>query len=113
DEQSINYLKLTNRGEWADRAEAYFKAQDLWYDGASDPEFSDTLELDLGHVEPSLAGPSRPQDRVALSKVRNSFRQALYSRFENEIKATDEIKNWIQDTGSKNDYLPELNAVKE
>jgi aconitate hydratase len=58
--------------------EAYFKAQGLWYsDSQSEPEYSDQLELDLSQVEPSLAGPSRPQDRVALGQMPNSFQTFL------------------------------------
>src|SRR5262249_18402100 len=58
--------------------EAYAKAQGLWHDEkAPDPIFTDTLELDLRSVEPSLAGPRRPQDRVALSGVAKSFAAEL------------------------------------
>ena len=58
--------------------EAYAKAQGLWRDDSTpDPVFTDTLELDLGTVEPSLAGPRRPQDRVALSGAAKSFAAEL------------------------------------
>lgn len=71
DEETIRYLKFTGRD--ADRialVEAYAKAQGMWRDsGTPDPVFTDTLELDLDTVEPSLAGPKRPQDRVALSAL--------------------------------------------
>jgi aconitate hydratase len=78
DSQTTDYLKLSGRTEAAAICEAYFKAQGMWYDpSAKEPEFSDTLELDLGKVEPSLAGPARPQDRVALSSVNKSFEAAL------------------------------------
>ena len=78
DEQTIDYLRLTGRDTYADRVEAYFKAQNLWYSAeTADPEFSDVLELDLSSVEPSLAGPSRPQDRVALKDLAASFKDAL------------------------------------
>ena len=58
--------------------EAYAKAQGMWRDDATpDPVFTDTIELDLGTVEPSLAGPRRPQDRVALAKAKQGFADAL------------------------------------
>jgi aconitate hydratase len=78
DEVTTGYLKLTGRDDKAALVEAYYKEQGLWYTaGQKEPEYSDTLELDLGKVEPSLAGPARPQDRVALSGVRESFKKAL------------------------------------
>ncbi|WP_282605594.1 aconitate hydratase AcnA [Pelagibius sp. Alg239-R121] len=71
DEETIRYLRFTGRDE--DRVklvEAYAKAQGMWRDSTTpDPVFTDSLELDLSTVEPSLAGPKRPQDRVALSAL--------------------------------------------
>jgi aconitate hydratase len=71
DEETIRYLDFTGRDpERVALVEAYAKAQGMWRDAQTpDPAFTDTLELDLGSVEPSLAGPKRPQDRVALSKL--------------------------------------------
>lgn len=78
DSLTLDYLKLTGRGDWAPTIKAYYEAQGLWYDGGdSTCDYSDTLELDLGSVEPSLAGPARPQDRVGLSGVAPSFQKAL------------------------------------
>ncbi|MGD9538294.1 MAG: aconitate hydratase AcnA [Alphaproteobacteria bacterium] len=79
DRETINYLSFTAR-EPARIAlvEAYAKAQGLWREADTpDPVFTDTLELDIGTVEPSLAGPKRPQDRVALSNVKAAFATAL------------------------------------
>ena len=79
DEETIRYLKLTSRD--SDRValvEAYARAQGMWRDSsARDPEFTDTLNLDISEVEPSLAGPKRPQDRVPLSKAASAFEDAL------------------------------------
>jgi aconitate hydratase len=77
DDQTLTYLRLTGRAEdHIDLVERYSKSQRLWRrDAASAPEFSETLELDLDAVEPSLAGPRRPQDRVALSRVWQSFEE--------------------------------------
>ncbi len=79
DAETIRYLTLTGRDPARVKlVEAYAKAQGLWHDEkAPDPVFTDTLELDLASVEPSLAGPRRPQDRVALSGVAKSFAAEL------------------------------------
>ncbi|MBN2548427.1 MAG: aconitate hydratase AcnA [Anaerolineales bacterium] len=79
DEETIRYLRLTGRSpELVERVEYYCKEQGLFRTASTpDPEFTDTLELDLGTVEPSLAGPKRPQDRLPLRDVQRSFRQAL------------------------------------
>ena len=79
DERTIDYLKLTGRD--ADRIElvrAYAQAQGMWRDASTpDPLFTDTLDLDMSTVEPSLAGPKRPQDRVRLSDVDEMFNAEL------------------------------------
>jgi aconitate hydratase len=79
DAETLRYLELSGRSsEQIALTEAYAKEQGLWHDEHSEkPAFSDEIELDLGMVEPSLAGPKRPQDRVALSEAQGSFRQAL------------------------------------
>jgi aconitate hydratase len=79
DEETLAYLRLTGRtGEEVDRVERYTKEQDLFRSaGTPDPEFSSVLELDLASVEPSLAGPKRPQDRVPLARMKESFEQVL------------------------------------
>ena len=79
DEETLRYLRLTGRpDELVELVETYCKTQDLLHrPDAPDPEFTNTLELDLSSVVPSLAGPKRPQDRVALKDVKQSFRAAL------------------------------------
>ncbi|WP_133491320.1 aconitate hydratase AcnA [Alcanivorax sp. 24] len=75
DERTTEYLRLTGRPqEVVDLVEAYCKAQGLWRSSADpDPVFTDTLELDLDDVVPSLAGPKRPQDRVPMTAVKRTF----------------------------------------
>ncbi|MDK2760064.1 MAG: aconitate hydratase AcnA [Sphingopyxis sp.] len=75
DDKTIDYMRLTGRSEEnIALVEAYAKAQGLWIvEGAADPVFTDTLELDLATVVPSLAGPKRPQDRVSLPEVDDVF----------------------------------------
>ena len=80
DEKTIEYLRFTGRDE--DRVqlvEAYAKEQGFWRDDSKDPVFTDTLELDLATVEPSLAGPKRPQDRLSLPGVAEGFKKDLVS----------------------------------
>lgn len=75
DNETLNYMRLTSRDENLIKlVEVYCKEQGLWrHDDIADPEYTDVLELDLSTVEPSLAGPKRPQDRVSLSKAPESF----------------------------------------
>ena len=77
DAETLPYLELSGRPpEQIALVEAYAKEQGLWHDEHSEePTFSDTIELDLGTVEPSLAGPKRPQDRVSLSGAQDAFRR--------------------------------------
>jgi aconitate hydratase len=78
DDETLRYLRFTGRDEDQIRlVEAYAKEQGLWHDPSRRPEFSASLSLDLSTVEPSLAGPRRPQDRVPLRAAQPSFRSAL------------------------------------
>ena len=77
DRETINYLRLTNRpANVVALVETYAKAQGLWR-GDAEATYTDALELDLGSIEPSLAGPKRPQDRVAMTRMGKAFDQAL------------------------------------
>src|SRR4051794_7555360 len=78
DDETLNYLRFTGRSEeQVALVEAYCKEQGLWHDASREPRYSETLELDLSTVEASLAGPKRPQDRVALAEADQEFRAAL------------------------------------
>ncbi|WP_030914740.1 aconitate hydratase AcnA [Streptosporangium amethystogenes] len=79
DGQTIDYLTLTGRpAEQVALVEAYAKAQGLWLDpGAEEPVFSEYIELDLATVVPSIAGPKRPQDRIALSDAKSAWRASV------------------------------------
>jgi aconitate hydratase len=79
DEETLTYMRFTGRPEeQLALVEAYAKEQGLWHDPAREPRYSETLELDLGSVEPSIAGPKRPQDRVPLHEAKDCFRSALH-----------------------------------
>jgi aconitate hydratase len=78
DDETLTYLRLTGRdAAHVELIEAYAKAQGLWHDADREPEYSERLELDLSTIEPSLAGPKRPQDRVPVKSARDAFRSAL------------------------------------
>jgi aconitate hydratase len=78
DAETIDYLRFTGRSEeQVALVEAYAKEQGLWHDPAAEPVFSETLELDLATVVPSIAGPKRPQDRIDLTDAKSAFRAAL------------------------------------
>jgi aconitate hydratase len=78
DEETVRYLKFTGRSaEQLELVEAYAKEQGLWHDPSQEAAYSDYLELDLSTVVPSIAGPKRPQDRIALIDAKSAFRQAL------------------------------------
>ena len=85
DEETVNFLKLTNRGEIADLVEAYTKENMLFYTGNETPEYSQIIEIDMSTIEPSLAGPSRPQDRVSLKDMKKTFIDLLNCNYNREI----------------------------
>jgi aconitate hydratase len=80
DDVTLAYLRLTGRPEWrVDLVEAYCKENLLWHEPDEHPEYSQVVELDLDDVEPSLAGPRRPQDRVPLAHAKEAFLASLGS----------------------------------
>jgi aconitate hydratase len=85
DDETLRYLEFTGRpAEQIALVEAYAKEQGMFHDPDLEPIFSETLELDLGTVVPSLAGPKRPQDRVPLSDAKRLFRKALVASLPEE-----------------------------
>ena len=80
DDETLRYMALTGRPQaQIDLVKAYAQAQGLWHDPAAEPRYSERLELDLGTVVPSIAGPKRPQDRIALTAAKTAFETALPS----------------------------------
>ncbi len=78
DKATLDYLRLTGRDEnQIQIVEEYARVQGLWHDPAHEPRYSEYVELDLSTVQPSLAGPRRPQDRVLLADAQDSYREAL------------------------------------
>jgi len=77
DEQTIDYLKMTNRVDQAEIVEQYTRELDLYYTDREEPNYSEVLEFDLSSVEPSVAGPARPQDRIKINNLKNEFNDIL------------------------------------
>ena len=77
DEKTIDYLKMTNREDRADIVTCYTQETGLFYDGTHDPDYSKTIAFDMSEVKPSVAGPSRPQDRIVLTELKEKFNQIV------------------------------------
>ncbi len=94
DEETLRYLEFSGRPkERLELVEAYAKEQGLWHDADSEePTYSDTIELDLSQVVPSLAGPKRPQDRVSLTESKAAFRLALEDLLPDDVEDPKEGK---------------------
>jgi len=119
DQQTLDYLRITGRpAERLALIEAYCKEQGLFRTEASpEPIFTDVLELDLGTVEPSLAGPRRPQDRVPLATAKQDFRRQLVKEVHGDAQGPvkQRIETWISEGGntehaSDDAHLGPLNA---
>ena len=98
DEKTIDYLKLTGRITQAAITEAVAKESGLFYNGAEDIEYTKVIDFDLSSVEPSLAGPARPQDRIPLSGMRKAFADILGCEFERDSSPT-EVSTFIDESG--------------
>ncbi|MCM8558365.1 aconitate hydratase AcnA [Sphingomicrobium sediminis] len=90
DQRTMDYMELSGRGDQIPLIKAYCQAQGMWHDENSpEPVFTDTLHLDMGTVEPSLAGPKRPQDRVLLSDMASEFHKLMETQYEGGKKGVD------------------------
>jgi aconitate hydratase len=101
DEVTLDYLRITGRtDEEVALVEAYTKAQGLWHDPSIEPVYSEYLELDLGTVKTSIAGPKRPQDRIELANAKSAFNQVLPSYTSQVSKPSSvEGKDYTIDNG--------------
>ncbi len=99
DDVTLDYLRLTGRDDQTVAlVEAYAKEQKLWHDADNEPVFSEYMELDLGTVVPSIAGPKRPQDRILLSEAKSQFEKDIVNY------ATPSTSNSIVDLESKHSF---------
>ena len=108
DAETVRYLRGTGREDLVPLVEAYCKAQGLWRDDTTpEPIFNSLLELNLADVEPSVAGPRRPQDRVALTGLKESFWTAMKTTFNREVKPDGTLgtgyMRWLNESGNPTD----------
>ncbi len=100
DDKTIDYMRLTGRSEEnLALVEAYAKEQGMWFDPAHEPVFSNTLELDVASVVPSLAGPKRPQDRVILPEVDELFNGDLAKLYKKDAPVRVDVADTEHDIG--------------
>ncbi len=99
DEKTIDYLRMTNRAAQAAVVEKISKAQGLFYTGTEKPEYTEILQLDLGTVVPSVAGPARPQDRIPLADLKSRFMKALGCNYEAKPETTS-LTTFHQESGT-------------
>lgn len=103
DEATLDYLELTGRDpEHIEIVREYLEAQGLF--GEQEPEYTEVVELDLSTVEPSLAGPKQPEQRVELNNMKTHFRELLHDEFKDNLQNIDEneIERWIGEGGYDN-----------
>jgi len=106
DEKTLEYLRLTGREDNAELVEAYTKEIGLFYTGDDEPEYSKVIEFDLSAVESSVAGPARPQDRIALKDVKRNFRETVLGcKYERDAEITV-ISNFHDESGTLNSREP-------
>ncbi|MFD1645330.1 aconitate hydratase AcnA [Haloarchaeobius litoreus] len=104
DEATLDYLELTGRDEeHIELVREYLDAQGLF--GEQDPEYSETVELDLSSITPSLAGPKRPQDRVEMPEMKSHFRKLVHGEFAGELEDIDEdaLSRWLEEASVADD----------
>jgi len=114
DDETLKYLRFTGRDEHQVKlVEAYAKAQGMFRtDDMPDPEFSDTIDLDLATVVPSIAGPRRPQDRIPLTASKSMFRDALQTDLERTgAVAAKALLSAANDVSAQNQLSPSVVAV--
>ena len=116
DDQTLKYLRLTGREDkLIDTIEQYYKTQGMWRDDSRDTEYSATLELDMSTVEPSLAGPKRPQDRIELSAMKHQWHTDLSNLFDKNGGAhSSNVVSWEDEGGSADEALePQSSTLVE
>ncbi|HEX6299179.1 MAG TPA: aconitate hydratase AcnA [Acidimicrobiia bacterium] len=107
DDQTLKYLRLTGREDkLIDTIEQYYKIQGMWRDDSHDVTYSAELELDMSSVDPSLAGPKRPQDRIELSAMRDQWQADLANLFgKNGGARSSNVVSWEDEGGAADQAL--------
>ncbi|MGD8211889.1 MAG: aconitate hydratase AcnA [Desulfobacterales bacterium] len=112
DEKTIEYLRMTNRGQQAELVEIYTRENALFFTGAESPEYTDVLELDLAAVEPCVAGPARPQDRIPLKDLKSRFADILGCAYDRDEEVA-RVSQFHDDSGSQTARLPRCSPVTD
>ena len=114
DERTLEYMRLSGRSEdLITTVERYCKAQGLWRTNEIQPEYTAIVELDMGSIEPAMAGPKRPQDRVVLSSMQGEWHRMLADVFERPgADGINRIDRWMGDGGG-GQSAPEVTAVAD
>ncbi|MGW8194605.1 MAG: aconitate hydratase AcnA [Desulforhopalus sp.] len=110
DEKTLGYLKMTGREAKARVTEAIARANSLFYDGTEGVEYTKTIDFDLSSVEPSLAGPARPQDRIPLAKMRSAFYDILGCNFKRDT-GKQEVSTFMNESGCESSREDSCHAV--
>ncbi len=105
DEKTVEYFYLTHRGKQADLVEAYTREVGLFYNGKEEPDYTEVLELDLSTVEPSVAGPARPQDRIELKDLKGKFAAALECEYDRDTDMAN-ISTFHDESGCRTVRAP-------
>ncbi|RDZ55767.1 aconitate hydratase AcnA [Haloferax sp. Atlit-10N] len=108
DDATLDYLELTGRDEQhIELVREYLDAQGLF--GEQNPEYTETVEFDLSTITPSLAGPKKPQDRVAMGDMKSHFRGLVHGEFADDLDDVDEdaLTRWISESSASGDDQPD------
>ncbi len=100
DEQTVEYFKMTNRGDQATIIEKCANALHLYYTGETDPEYTSVVEIDLDEVKPSVAGPARPQDRIYLHELKDAFAHIIGCEYQCDTDVC-ELSTFFDESGSE------------
>lgn len=112
DEKTIKYLELTNRAEQAEVVEACARALGLFYTQDSEPEYTRVVEIDLSTVEPCLAGPARPQDRIPLCDLKSGFAEVLGCEYHRDAEP-ENLSTFIDESGCETRRAPKCVPVSK
>jgi len=112
DEKTIEYLKMTHRMDQAEIAERFTKALGLFYIGDENTEYTQIIDLDISTVEPCVAGPSRPQDRILLKDMKSKFASILGCKYDRDAEVAD-ISTFIYESGSQTTRVTTCKPVSQ
>jgi aconitate hydratase len=112
DEKTIEYLELTNRAEQAEVVEACARALGLFYTEDSEPVYTKVVEIDLSAVQPCLAGPARPQDRISLCDLKSGFAEVLGCEYHRDAEQ-ENLSKFIDESGCETRRAPKCVPVSK